>query len=210
MSTAILHPSVAAVAGQAAAHDSEPAAGSGTVIGFWIYLMSDCLLFASLFAVYAVLAGNTALGPSGKQLFDLPYVALETLVLLASSGTSGLAMLAMERGATRRVLGWLGATFVLGLVFVGMEVSEFHHLVGQGDGPGRSAFLSSYFTLVGTHGLHVASGLLWMAVMIVQVGWRGLAQGIRTRLVCLSLFWHFLDIVWICVFTLVYLMGSAA
>jgi cytochrome o ubiquinol oxidase subunit 3 len=208
MSTAILHPSLA----PAAVHADTQEAGHGgvTVIGFWIYLMSDCLLFASLFAAYAVLSGNTAGGPAGKELFDLPYVALETLLLLVSSSTYGLAMLAMDRGHRGRVMRWLAATFVLGLAFIGMEVSEFHHLVTQGSGPDRSAFLSSYFTLVGTHGLHVASGLLWMGAMMVQVARRGLAQTVRTRLVCLSLFWHFLDIIWICVFTIVYLMGSVA
>jgi cytochrome o ubiquinol oxidase subunit 3 len=210
MSTAILHPAFAPVAGHVDTHETEHAAGAGTVLGFWIYLMSDCLLFASLFAAYAVLGGNTAGGPSGRNLFDLPYVAVETLILLASSSTYGLAMLEMDRGQRRHVMGWLGATFLLGLSFVGMELFEFHRLVAQGAGPGRSAFLSSYFTLVGTHGLHVASGLLWMGVMMVQVARAGLTQATRTRLKCLSLFWHFLDIVWICVFTLVYLMGGVA
>jgi cytochrome o ubiquinol oxidase subunit 3 len=206
MSTAILHPAGATAAANDHAHEAGHAAGT-TVIGFWIYLMSDCLLFASLFAAYAVLGGNTAGGPAGRELFDLPYVAVETLLLLVSSSTYGLAMLALDRGKRRRVMGWLGATFLLGLAFVGMELNEFHHLVAQGHGPEHSAFLSSYFTLVGTHGLHVASGLLWMAVMLVQVARRGLAPAIQIRLMCLSLFWHFLDIIWICVFTLVYLMG---
>ena len=210
MSTAILHPSIPAAAGHAETHQTEDAAGSATVLGFWIYLMSDCLLFASLFAAFAVLAGNTAGGPSGRDLFDLPYVAIETLVLLASSSTYGLAMLAMDGGKRRHLMAWLGVTFLLGLSFVGMELFEFRHLVAQGAGPGRSAFLSSYFTLVGTHGLHVASGLLWMGVMMVQVARAGLTQATQTRLACLSLFWHFLDIVWICVFTLVYLMGGVA
>jgi cytochrome o ubiquinol oxidase subunit 3 len=210
MSTVVLHPAIRVAAGHAGTHQTEHAEGSGTVLGFWIYLMSDCLLFASLFAAYAVLAGNTAGGPSGRVLFDLPYVAIETLILLASSGTYGLAMLAMDSGKRGHVMGWLGLTFLLGLSFVGMELSEFRHLVAQGAGPGRSAFLSSYFTLVGTHGLHVASGLLWMGVMMVQVTRAGLTQATQTRLACLSLFWHFLDIVWICVFTLVYLLGGVA
>jgi cytochrome o ubiquinol oxidase subunit 3 len=182
--------------------------GANTVLGFWIYLMSDCLLFASLFAAYAVLYGNTAGGASGKALFELPYVAVETLCLLSSSVTYGMAMLAMNRSDRSRVITWLGVTFLFGLAFIGMELNEFHHLIAQGHGPNRSAFLSSFFTLVGTHGLHVASGLLWMAVMIVQIAGRGLTERVRTRLMCLSLFWHFLDIVWICVFTVVYLMGS--
>jgi cytochrome o ubiquinol oxidase subunit 3 len=186
------------------AHD----AGANTVFGFWIYLMSDLLLFASLFAAYAVLSGNTAGGPSGKTLFELPYVATETLCLLLSSITYGIAMLAMNRGETGKVVTWLGATFLFGLGFMGMELSEFHHLIAQGHGPDGSGFLSSFFTLVGTHGLHVASGLLWMAVMMVQVVHKGLTERTRTRLMCLSLFWHFLDIVWICVFSVVYLMGA--
>jgi cytochrome o ubiquinol oxidase subunit 3 len=208
MSAVILHHPAANVGarGQNDEHAHDP--GANTALGFWIYLMSDCLLFASLFAAYAVLHGNTAGGPSGKALFVLPYVATETLCLLLSSSTYGIAMLAMNRIDGRRVITWLGVTFLLGLAFIGMEVNEFHHLVAQGHGPDRSAFLSSFFTLVGTHGLHVASGLLWMAVMMVQVLSKGLTERVRTRLTCLSLFWHFLDIVWICVFTVVYLTGS--
>jgi cytochrome o ubiquinol oxidase subunit 3 len=208
MSAVIPHPMAPPAAVElhddAHAHDT----GATTVLGFWIYLMSDCLLFASLFAAYAVLHGNTASGPAGKALFDLPYVATETLCLLLSSITYGMAMLAMNRRQAGAVLTWLGATFLFGLGFMGMEVNEFHRLLAEGHGPDRSAFLSSFFTLVGTHGLHVAAGLLWMAVMAVQVVSKGLGETVRTRLLCLSLFWHFLDIVWICVFSVVYLAGK--
>ena len=183
-------------------------AGSTTVLGFWIYLMSDCLLFAALFATNSVLANETAGGPTGRALFSIPYVLAETFCLLLSSFTYGMAMLALNTGRRSGVLGWLAATFLLGLCFIGMEINEFHRMIGEGAGPDRSAFLSSFFTLVGTHGLHVTSGLIWMAVMMTQVALRGLSATNSTRLMCLSLFWHFLDIVWIGVFSVVYLMGS--
>jgi len=182
-------------------------AGANTVFGFWIYLMSDLLLFASLFATFAVLSHNTAGGPSGKTLFELPYVAVETGLLLFSSLTYGLAMISMQHKNQSQVMLWLGVTFLLGAGFVGMELNEFHHLIAEGNGPGRSAFLSSFFTLVGTHGLHVSAGLVWLIVLMIQVQTRGLTPTNEARLNCLSLFWHFLDIVWICVFTFVYLMG---
>ncbi|TLX61083.1 cytochrome o ubiquinol oxidase subunit III [Stutzerimonas nosocomialis] len=181
--------------------------GSVTVFGFWIYLMTDCILFATLFATYAVLVDSVAGGPSGAEIFELPYVLVETFCLLFSSITYGFAMLAMHRGDKQKLLGWLGATFLLGLAFIGLEINEFHKLISEGYGPNRSAFLSGFFTLVGTHGLHVISGLLWMAVLMFQVRARGLTETNQTRLRCLSLFWHFLDVVWICVFTVVYLMG---
>ena len=183
-------------------------AGSNAVFGFWIYLMSDCVLFATLFATYAVLSGNTAGGPSGKEIFELPYVLVETFCLLISSFTYGMAMLAMNKGNQSSVLKWLAVTFLFGLAFIGMEVNEFAHLIHEGFGPDRSAFLSAFFTLIGTHGLHVTAGLIWMAVLMVQVIKYGLTAKNGTRLMCLSLFWHFLDIVWICVFTVVYLMGA--
>ncbi len=189
-------------------HDDHHDAGGNTVFGFWIYLMSDCLLFASLFATFAVLSHNVAGGPTGMKLFELPYVLKETFALLFSSITYGMAMVSLhEKNSTVRVLGWLAATFVLGAIFIGMELNEFHHLITEGAGPDRSAFLSAFFTLVGTHGLHVASGLLWLGVLMVQLTRKGLTPTNKTRLQCLSLFWHFLDIVWICVFTFVYLMG---
>lgn len=182
-------------------------AGSTKVFGMWLYLMSDCILFGSLFASFAVLATAYAGGPTGQELFSLPFILAETFVLLLSSITCGFAMLAMHAGRRGRVLAWLGTTFVLGAVFIGMELYEFHHLVSIGAGPSRSAYLSAFFALVGTHGVHVAGGLVWMAVLLHQVHRRGLTPTNVTRLSCLSLFWHFLDLVWICVFTFVYLFG---
>jgi cytochrome o ubiquinol oxidase subunit 3 len=179
--------------------------GSKTTVGFWIYLMSDCLIFAVLFATFGVLAANTAGGPSGKDLFELPFVFGETALLLVSSFTFGLAMLNMHAGRKNRVIAWLGITFLLGAVFIGMEIHEFGNLIREGAGPGTSAFLSSYFTLVGTHGLHVTCGLLWIGVTMHQIQRFGLDGMTRRRLACLSLFWHFLDLIWICVFTFVYL-----
>ena len=188
-------------------HEHHHDAGASTVFGFWIYLMSDCLLFASLFAGYAVLSRNTAGGPNGKELFDLRYVAVETLFLLLSSITYGMAMMGTLKRNSAKVLIWLAITGLFGLGFIGMEINEFHNLVAEGNGPGRSAFLSAFFSLVGTHGIHVSSGLLWLGVLMYQVWTKGVTETNRTRLMCLSLFWHFLDIVWICVFTVVYLMG---
>jgi cytochrome o ubiquinol oxidase subunit 3 len=190
-----------------AAEDHDPRATA--LLGFWIYLMSDCILFAGLFASYAVLSGHVADGPTGGSLFDLPYVLTETFCLLISSFTCGLAMLAMNRERRGQTLGWLSLTFLLGLIFIGMEVHEFLRMIGEGAGPDRSAFLSGFFTLVGTHGLHVTSGLIWMAVLMSQVMLKGLTPTSHTRLACLSLFWHFLDIIWVGVFTVVYLLGVA-
>lgn len=179
-----------------------------TTIGFWVYLMTDCVLFASLFAVYAVLHGNTFGGPDGHQLFKLPYVLTETFALLLSSFTCGLAMLAAQRGAKHEVLFWLGVTFLLGLTFLGLELHEFRDLVLQGNSWRRSGFLSSYFVLVGTHGTHITFGLIWMAIMGFYVWKKGLTASVRKRLTLLSLFWHFLDVIWIFIFTIVYLYGS--
>jgi cytochrome o ubiquinol oxidase subunit 3 len=181
--------------------------GHSTMLGFWIYLMSDCLIFAILFACYAVLGGNFAAGPGPKDLFDLPLVALNTAMLLFSSITYGFAMLAMQRGAKSQVIAWLAVTGLFGLAFLSIELFEFHHLIAQGAGPQRSAFLSAFFTLVGTHGLHVTFGTIWLVTLIVQVAQKGLIAANRRRLMCLSLFWHFLDVIWIGVFTFVYLMG---
>jgi cytochrome o ubiquinol oxidase subunit III len=189
-------------------HEHHHDAGGNTVFGFWVYLMSDCLLFASLFAGYAVLSNNTAGGKTGKELFDLSYVAVETLLLLVSSITYGMAMMGTLKRNSTKVLLWLAVTGLLGAGFIGMEIHEFRHLIAEGSGPGRSAFLSAFFSLVGTHGIHVSSGLLWLVVMMYQVWKKGVTETNRTRLMCLSLFWHFLDIVWICVFTVVYLMGA--
>ena len=181
--------------------------GAKKVFGFWVYLMSDCIIFATLFAVYGVMVNNTAGGPAGKNIFELPFVLGETALLLLSSITYGLAVIGMNNQNKGAVQGWLALTFLFGAGFIAMEIYEFHHLIGEGFGPDRSGFLSAFFTLVGTHGLHVTSGLVWMLVMMFQVSSRGLTATNRTRIMCLSLFWHFLDVVWICVFTIVYLMG---
>lgn len=202
MSAEILHHQSA----HAAEHEHHDAGGN-SVFGFWIYLMSDCILFATLFATYAVLSGSFAGGPTGKDIFELPYVLVETFCLLLSSVTYGFAMLAMHKGNQSGVMKWLAVTFLFGAAFIGMEINEFSHLIAEGFGPDRSAFLSGFFALIGTHGLHVFSGLVWMIVLMVQVAQNGLTATNQTRLMCLSLFWHFLDLIWICVFTVVYLMG---
>ncbi|MFG1423554.1 cytochrome o ubiquinol oxidase subunit III [Roseixanthobacter liquoris] len=181
--------------------------GGSTALGFWIYLMSDCLIFAMLFATYGVLGGNFAAGPGPKDLFDLNLVALNTTMLLFSSITYGFAMLAMARGRIGQVQVWLVVTALFGLAFLSIELFEFSHMIHEGATPQRSAFLSAFFTLVGTHGLHVTFGLIWLVTLMVQVGQRGLIPANRRRLMCLSMFWHFLDVVWIGVFTFVYLMG---
>lgn len=181
---------------------------NGTLLGFWLYLMSDCLVFACLFAVYAVIGRNYAAGPSGADLFDLQLVAINTSLLLLSSITYGFAVLEMQRNRLRPVLGWLAITGLLGAGFIGLELYEFAHLIHEGAGPQRSGFLSAFFALVGTHGLHVTFGIIWLVTLMVQVSQRGLGPENRRRLMCLSMFWHFLDVVWIGVFTFVYLMGS--
>lgn len=181
--------------------------GGGTMLGFWIYLMSDALIFATLFATYGVLSTSYAGGPAPRQIFELPLVALNTALLLFSSITYGMAMIDMEAGRTRAVQLWLALTGLLGLTFVGIELHEFAGLIAEGATPQRSAFLSGFFTLVGTHGLHVTFGLIWVAVMLVQLGQRGLHVDNKRRLMCLGMFWHLLDVVWIGVFTFVYLLG---
>lgn len=175
--------------------------------GFWLYLMSDLIIFATLFATFVVLGRNYANGPTGKELFDLPYLLGETLFLLFSSVTYGLVMLAVRDGRKKWVLTGLAVTFLLGLGFVSMEVNEFYGMVAEGHGPDISAFLSSFFTLVGTHGTHVTFGLIWMVVMMGQVAVKGLTIPVQSRLMRLSMFWHFLDIIWIGIFSIVYLMG---
>jgi len=183
------------------------AGGGSTLLGFWIYLMSDCLLFAALFATYGVLGGSYAGGPAPKDVFELPLVAVNTSMLLLSSITYGFAMLATYKGRIAATQGWLVVTALFGLTFIGIELYEFAHLIHDGAGPQRSAFLSAFFTLVGTHGLHVTVGLIWMATLMLQVGQRGLIADNVRRLACLSMFWHFLDVIWIGVFTFVYLGG---
>ncbi|MFL9925287.1 cytochrome o ubiquinol oxidase subunit III [Herbaspirillum lusitanum] len=180
---------------------------NGTLLGFWIYLMSDCLIFACLFATYAVLGRNYAGGPTGAELFDLPLVALNTALLLFSSITYGFAMLAMQAKNQRSTLIWLAITGLFGLGFIYFELYEFAHLIHEGAGPARSGFLTSFFALVGTHGLHVSFGIIWLVVLMFQVKRHGLTPENGRRLMCLSMFWHFLDVVWIGVFTFVYLMG---
>jgi cytochrome o ubiquinol oxidase subunit 3 len=180
---------------------------NSTMLGFWIYLMSDCLIFAVLFATHGVLGRSYAAGPSPADLFDLGLVAFNTAMLLLTSITYGFAMLQMERGAKMETLVWLAVTGLFGATFLGVELYEFHHLILEGAGPTRSAFLSSFFTLVGTHGLHVTFGTIWLITLMVQVGKHGLTPENRRRLMCLSMFWHFLDVIWIGVFSFVYLLG---
>lgn len=181
-----------------------------TIFGFWLYLMTDCILFATLFATYAVLHTSTFGGPTSQELYDLPYALLETLILLMSSFTCGLALMEARRDQQNKSIVLFGFTFVLGITFLVLEISEFNTMVQEGHGWTRSAFLSSYFTLVGTHGLHITSGLLWMMVLIAQVVFNGLTEVNLRRLMCFSLFWHFLDLIWIFIFTIVYLMGAIA
>jgi len=181
--------------------------GHSTMLGFWMYLMSDCLIFAMLFAVYAVIGGNYAAGPAPKDLFDLPLVALNTSMLLLSSITYGFAMLAMVKNRTAQMQTWLAITGVFGLCFLGIELYEFAHMIHLGATPQRSGFLSAFFFLVGTHGLHVTFGCIWLVTLMVQVWRKGLIPANKRRLMCLSLFWHFLDVIWIGVFTFVYLFG---
>ncbi len=221
MSDLTLSPSVAAAGVATAANaNAVPAAQAnqfyllkehhaenGTLLGFWLYLMSDCLVFACLFACYGVLGRSYAAGPSGAELFDLSLIAINTSLLLLSSITYGFAILEMQKRRKGAVLGWLFITGLLGAGFLGIELYEFAHLIHEGAGPQRSAFLSSFFTLVGTHGLHVTFGIVWLVTLMVQVTKFGLTAANRRRLMCLSMFWHFLDVVWIGVFTFVYLMG---
>lgn len=181
---------------------------SKTIFGFWLYLMTDCLLFATLFASYVVLHPNTFGGPTSQQIFNLPYVLTETIILLTSSFVSGLGILFVHRNRKNNVLFCFILTFLLGLAFLVLELNEFGHLIEQGYSWKRSAFLSAYFTLVGTHGLHITIGLLWIVVLMIQIGASGLVFDNVKRLMCLSIFWHFLDIIWIFIFTIVYLMGT--
>jgi cytochrome o ubiquinol oxidase subunit III len=180
---------------------------SPTLLGFWLYLMSDTLVFAALFAVYGVLGRNYAGGPSGAEVFELPLVAINTSLLLLSSITYGFAVIAMQRKRRDATLRWLALTGVLGAGFVAIELYEFYHLIHGGHGPQRSAFLSAFFALVGAHGLHVSFGIVWLVTLMAQVKKHGLIAANRRRIMCLSMFWHFLDVIWIGVFTFVYLMG---
>ena len=181
---------------------------SVTMLGFWIYLMSDCLLFAILFATYAVLGQNYAAGPAPKDLFELDMILLSTFMLLFSSITFGFAVLRMHMNDRRGLVFWLIITGGFGLAFLYLEYLEFTHLWHLGATPMESAFLSSFFLLVGTHGAHVASGSIWLVVLLVQIGLHGVTEDNRRRVMCLSLFWHFLDLIWIGVYSLVYLTGA--
>ena len=175
--------------------------------GFWIYLMTDAIIFALLFATYVVMRDNIATGPSAKELFSLPHTAGETLLLLCSSITFGFASLAALDQQVSRAIQWLAVTVLLGVGFVAMELVEFSGMISAGAGPGTSGFLSAFFTLVGTHGLHVSVGILCILVMIGQLMVKGLTPAVSSRLLRLGLFWHFLDIVWIFIFSVVYLPG---
>ncbi|WP_137173902.1 cytochrome o ubiquinol oxidase subunit III [Massilia sp. HP4] len=179
----------------------------GTLLGFWLYLMSDCLIFASLFATYAVQGRAYAGGPTGAELFELPLIALNTAFLLVSSLTFGFAMIAAQAKNLGKARMWLAVTGILGLAFLCVEIYEFQHLIHMGAGPQRSGFLTAFFALVGTHGLHVTFGIIWLVTLFFQLGKHGLTPENFRRLSCLSLFWHFLDLIWIFVFTFVYLMG---
>lgn len=175
--------------------------------GFWVYLMTDLLMFAALFAAFAVLRNNTFGGPNARELFSLPFVLTETIILLTSSFTTGLAILALKKVNQKQVLFFLFLTFILGVAFLTMEIYEFRNLVAEGNSWTRSAFLSSFFTLVGTHGLHIFSGLLWLGLLVVNFFRKGFTTSLTRKLTLFSLFWHFLDIVWIFIFTIVYLLS---
>jgi cytochrome o ubiquinol oxidase subunit 3 len=185
----------------------EDAVSSKSVFGFWVYLMTDCILFATLFATYAVLRNSTYGGPSGQQIFSLNLVLAMTIILLISSFTAGLGWLAARRGDKKQVFRWYAVTFLLGAAFLTLELREFAQLAHEGASWRRSGFLSAFFTLVGTHGAHITAGLIWMLVLVPRSIKRGLNFVNIQRLTCLTLFWHFLDVVWIFIFTVVYMMG---
>lgn len=185
-------------------HDQE----SLKLFGFWIFLITDCILFGTLFATYVVLHAGTAGGPTAKELFEMPGVIAETFILLTSSFTSGLAVLSMHAGNKRGLIGWLIVTAVLGASFVALEVTEFLNMIHHEHATiATSAFLSSFFVLVGTHGLHVSVGIIWMTALMIQLGKRGITPVTKRKVGVISLYWHFLDVVWIFVFSVVYLMG---
>ncbi|MES2327594.1 MAG: cytochrome o ubiquinol oxidase subunit III [Pseudomonadota bacterium] len=176
--------------------------------GFWLFVLSDMVLFSALFATYASLVHATDGGPTTNQLFDRRLVAVETLALLASSFVCGLAMIMAKRRNMAWTQGWLVVTGLLGLVFLSIELFEFAKMIGEGAGPQRSAFLSSFFTLVGCHGVHVTAGLLWLGTMMAQIWAKGFREDIMRRLLCFSVFWHALDIIWVGIFTIIYLIGT--
>jgi cytochrome o ubiquinol oxidase subunit 3 len=198
-------------------HDAVPISEQGPApkrivvsYGFWIFLLSDFILFSGFFAAYAVLSGETAGGPAGRDLFELPLVGAETALLLLSSFACGMAGIAMMAENRRWFQVAMGVTGLLGAGFLALELYEFSHLIGEGAGPERSAFLSAFFALVGCHGLHVALGLVWLTTMMAQVWAKGFREDIERRMLCFALFWHALDIIWVAIFTMVYLLGSGA
>ena len=198
-------------------HGSAHEEAEETIFGFWVFLMSDLVLFGCLFATFGTTLHATAGGPDGRALFDLPTAAYETAALLASSFTFGMASLSMKyrhadpkyRYANAGLLGWLGLTLALGLLFLGLEVKDFLDMCAKGGGPDRSGFTAAVFALVGTHGLHVPAGSCWVAILIVQIMVFGVTDAVKLRLMRLALFWHFLDIVWVGIFSAVYLLGLA-
>jgi cytochrome o ubiquinol oxidase subunit 3 len=197
--------------GRTASHAALGLASKRIIVGygFWIFLLSDIIMFSAFFATYAVLSGETAGGPSGKDLFNLHVVALETACLLLSSFTCGVASIGSRAHKVLMYYGSMAVTAVLGAAFLFLEIREFAGLIAQGAGPSRSAFLSAYFTLVGCHGLHVSLGMLWLLTMMAQVFAKGFRADILRRVLCFALFWHTLDIIWVGIFTVVYLMGVA-
>ncbi len=195
------------VHGHGGGHDGHHDLESMRQFGFWIFLITDVILFGCLFATYVVLKGNTNGGPTGEELFAMPGIIASTFILLTSSFTSGLAVLSMNRGDKRGLIFWLAITALLGATFIGLEITEFVHMVHEGATIGTSAFLSAFYTLVGTHGLHVSLGLVWMTSIMLQLWKRGINDVTKRKVNVVSLYWHFLDVVWIFVFTIVYLMG---
>ena len=178
-----------------------------TQLGFWIYLMTDCILFGTLFATYIVLRNGTNGGPAGSDIFDLQFVFIETIILLVSSLTCGLALLLTRYGKIRAAIVLLITTILLGASFLAMELVEFARLLGEGYGWQTSGFLTAFFTLVGVHGAHIAVGMIWLAVLTVRLIWRGSNQHMVRRLSLAAMFWHFLDVIWVLIFTIVYFMG---
>jgi cytochrome o ubiquinol oxidase subunit 3 len=188
------------------AHDGHQDLEALRMMGFWIFLITDCILFGSLFATYMVLSGNTAGGPTPSELLEMPGVIAETFILLTSSFTSGLAVLSMNQGNRKGLIGWLAVTAILGASFISLEVTEFVKLVHEGAAISTSAHWSAFFTLVGTHGLHVSIGLIWMVSLMIQLKRHGINSVTRRKIGIISLYWHFLDAVWIFVFTIVYML----
>jgi cytochrome o ubiquinol oxidase subunit 3 len=187
-------------------HDGHHDLESLRLMGFWIFLITDCILFGTLFATFAVLRENTAAGPTGSEMFEMAGIIAETFILLTSSFTSGLALLSMNRGDKKGLIGWLAVTAALGACFIGLELNEFIHLVHEGVTISTSAYWSAFYTLVSTHGIHVTIGLFWMIAIMIQLGRHGITPVTRRKVNVIGLYWHFLDVVWIFVFTVVYML----